>query len=148
MEDSARSGVIKSFDPPGPRSKVKSGRVPRKRGGTAKEQRVLAARTKSAEHLLEEHASESEVRRIRLTLFQPDAQAVFVAGTFSNWQASAIPLARQPDGTWLAELLLNPGSYEYRFIVDGRWMDDPMASRYVPNPFGETNCVLEVKGVA
>jgi hypothetical protein len=42
-------------------------------------------------------------------------------------------------------LLLSPGEYEYRFLVDGQWKDDPMAKRYVGNPFGGFNCVLEVK---
>jgi 1,4-alpha-glucan branching enzyme len=51
-------------------------------------------------------------------------------------------------GNWTAELLLRPGEYEYRFLVDGQWKDDPMAKRYVGNSFGGFNCILEVKPFA
>jgi hypothetical protein len=55
-------------------------------------------------------------------------------------------LERQQNGTWSCTVQLSPGTYEYRFIVDGQWVDDPLSPRYVHNPFGGTNCVLEVKG--
>ena len=48
------------------------------------------------------------------------------------------------DGRWLKELILAPGVYEYRLVVDGEWMPDPRASETVPNPFGEMNSVLKV----
>ena len=37
-----------------------------------------------------------------------------------------------------------PGSYEYRFVVDGQWVDDPEVNELIPNPFGSANAVLEV----
>jgi hypothetical protein len=43
-----------------------------------------------------------------------------------------------------ADLTLAPGRYEYRFIVDGEWMADPLAKDFVPNPFGGQNSLLEV----
>jgi len=37
-----------------------------------------------------------------------------------------------------------PGRYEYRFVVDGQWRDDPACTERVPNGFGSENCVLRV----
>jgi len=52
------------------------------------------------------------------------------------------------DGRWLKELILTPGVYEYRLVVDGEWMSDPRARETVTNPFGESNSVLRVNGYA
>jgi hypothetical protein len=52
---------------------------------------------------------------------------------------------KEGGGKWSAELLLAPGRYQYRFVVDGTWQDDPKAARFVANPFGGTNGVIEVK---
>ena len=80
--------------------------------------------------------------RVCLGFYAPAAETVFVAGTFNDWQPSAMPLQRQTDGRWAVELLIEPGRYEYRFVVDGQWTDDPLSSAYVSNPFGGLNCVL------
>jgi len=50
------------------------------------------------------------------------------------------------EGRWVKELVLPPGVYEYRLVVDGEWMADPRASESAPNPFGEMNSVLKVNG--
>ena len=52
------------------------------------------------------------------------------------------------EGRWVKELALPPGDYEYRFVVDGAWIPDPLAKETVPNPFGEMNSVLKVNGRA
>jgi hypothetical protein len=47
-----------------------------------------------------------------------------------------------PDGTWFTVVPLAPGSYCYRFIVDGQWCDDPGSARHAPNPFGTENAMI------
>jgi hypothetical protein len=32
---------------------------------------------------------------------------------------------------------LPSGRYEYRFVVDGQWTDDPAAGETVMNPYGD-----------
>ena len=44
----------------------------------------------------------------------------------------------------LADLELASGTYEYRFVVDGKWITDPRCAHTVPNAFGETNSLLIV----
>ena len=47
-------------------------------------------------------------------------------------------------GRWLKELVLPPGTYEYLFVADGRWLPDPLAQATTPNPFGGRNSVVTV----
>jgi AMP-activated protein kinase-like protein len=47
-------------------------------------------------------------------------------------------------GRWLKELVLPPGTYEYRLIADGEWITDPLVKETAPNPFGGLNSVLKV----
>jgi hypothetical protein len=44
------------------------------------------------------------------------------------------------------DLYLKPGRYEYRFVADGNWTDDPFGGAFVANPFGTRNSVLVVSG--
>ena len=52
-------------------------------------------------------------------LAAPNAKAVFVAGEFNNWNATANPLKKDAGGLWTTALNLKPGKYAYKFIVDG-----------------------------
>lgn len=74
----------------------------------------------------------------------PAAQSVLLAGNFSNWDQSPVSLKKMKDGKWEATLALEPGTYEYRFLVDGEWLDDPKCDQHAPNPFGSANCVRVV----
>jgi 1,4-alpha-glucan branching enzyme len=88
---------------------------------------------------------ESRRMEVELTFEAPQAERVFVAGDFNHWRAGDLRLRRDETGTWRIPLWLAPGRYEYRFIVDGEWQNDPQASACVPNEFGSSNCVLVVK---
>jgi 1,4-alpha-glucan branching enzyme len=87
---------------------------------------------------------EEETVRIELKCDAPGAEKVYVAGDFNNWRAGDLRLRRDSTGPWQIALSLAPGRYEYRFIVDGEWQDDPDAMARVPNEFGSNNSVLEV----
>lgn len=83
-------------------------------------------------------------KRVIFTLDVPEASEVYVCGSFNDWAPDRAPMTRTRDGRWRAQLLLAPGAYEYRFRVDGEWVDDPGAEARVPNPFGTSNCVRQV----
>ena len=83
---------------------------------------------------------------VRLEFIHATAKSVSVAGTFNDWRPGATEMVSVGDGRWLKELVLASGVYEYRLVVDGEWMPDPLASETAPNPFGETNSVLRVNG--
>ena len=79
---------------------------------------------------------------VRLEFSQPGAHSVAVAGSFNSWQPEQANATA--NGTWIKELTIGPGRYEYMFVVDGKWMADPNAKEYMPNPFGGQNSVLVI----
>ena len=86
----------------------------------------------------------SQVIHIEFT--HPKACAVAIAGTFNDWRPEATPMVLWGDGRWRKELVLPPGVYEYRLVVDGEWATDPLGQATSPNPFGGLNSVLKVNG--
>ena len=54
----------------------------------------------------------------------PAAAHVSVAGSFNNWDPAALPL-KLMDGVWRGSVMLVPGHYYYKLVVDGAWMPDP-----------------------
>lgn len=57
-------------------------------------------------------------------LERPDAQSVGLAGEFNDWKSQ--PMAKGNDGIWTVTVLLPPGSYGYKFLVNGgEWLFDP-----------------------
>jgi 1,4-alpha-glucan branching enzyme len=85
-------------------------------------------------------------RATRFELVRPEAGAVFLAGSFNDWHPTAFPMIAGDDGKWVKELDLPPGRYEYLFVADGVWVEDPVAADSVPNPHGGVNSVVVVPG--
>jgi 1,4-alpha-glucan branching enzyme len=75
----------------------------------------------------------------------PEAKNVQLVGDFTGWERNPIPLTRQKTGIWKAAVSLEPGTHEYRFVVDGEWRDDPESTMRVRNPFNAENCVRVVE---
>lgn len=84
------------------------------------------------------------VRQVTLTMDAPFAKQVTVAGDFNGWEMTTMALAKSDDGTWRITLELKPGSYQYKFLVDGQWVNDPSNPRTAPTQFGSLNNVIEV----
>ncbi len=83
-------------------------------------------------------------KRVTFTFDAPDAHHVTVAGTFNEWNSQRTPLKRLKTGTWKGNLTLQPGAYEYKFVVDGNWITDPKNQKAVDNTFGTRNSLIEV----
>jgi hypothetical protein len=74
------------------------------------------------------------------------AHTVAIAGDFNGWNPQANILEDpEGDGIWTGTLKLEPGRYEYMFVLDGeKWLPDPNALRYVKDGFGNKNAILEI----
>jgi chromosome partitioning protein len=82
---------------------------------------------------------------VMFSLEAPAAAEVVVTGEFTNWSRQGVRLQRDSrDGLWRATVDIDPGEYEYRFIVDGVWIRDPNNRDYVRNEFGQENSLLVV----
>jgi 1,4-alpha-glucan branching enzyme len=62
---------------------------------------------------------------VMLVYHMPEAQSVSVAGDFCNWRTGCHPMHQDKNGLWTTAIMLPPGRYEYRLVVDGEWRDDP-----------------------
>lgn len=78
-------------------------------------------------------------------LYAPQAKRVSLAGTFNKWNTRILSAKKDSAGSWVIKVNLKPGKYEYKFFVDGSWMNDPSCSMCVSNAFGSQNCVVEVR---
>jgi 1,4-alpha-glucan branching enzyme len=74
----------------------------------------------------------------------PTANSVLLAGDFTRWLKHPIPLHKQVNGVWTTTTPLAPGTYHYRFVVDGEWRDDPNCKLRVQNAFGTQNDVIQI----
>jgi hypothetical protein len=50
------------------------------------------------------------------------------------------------NGTWIRNVIIPPGKYEYKFLVDGQWKEDPQNDQLSPNCFGTNNNIINVTG--
>ena len=86
-------------------------------------------------------------RRTLFSLDAPAAAQVNLAGDFNDWDEQRHPMRQKEDGRWEKIVMLSPGTYEYKFLVDGKWETDGAQSEALAtNCFGTCNHVIEVKG--
>ncbi|MCO4761627.1 MAG: hypothetical protein KC502_09000 [Myxococcales bacterium] len=78
----------------------------------------------------------------------PGVKQVLLSGSFNGWATTAakasILLDDDGDGVWTTTLVLQPGQWQYKFIVDGTWLPDPTNPNKVDDGFGNKNSVLTV----
>lgn len=72
-----------------------------------------------------------------------NSKELFVAGSFNNWNATEVRLAKTDNG-WATAVYLADGTYTYRFIADSKWSEDPENKERFPNEFGEFNSVIKL----
>jgi 1,4-alpha-glucan branching enzyme len=60
------------------------------------------------------------------------ARSVALAGSFNEWRTYESPMHKTAEG-WELPYTLGPGNYEYKFVVDGKWIADPADSLFVSN---------------
>jgi hypothetical protein len=79
--------------------------------------------------------------------FKPEREVrdLKLAGSFTGWAQGAIMMTKGRSGEWKAQANLEPGEYEYKFLADGDWLNDPKADRFAPNNWGSENSIKVVK---
>jgi 1,4-alpha-glucan branching enzyme len=86
----------------------------------------------------------TQKQKVTFSCEASNAQTVELAGDFTGWQQTPLALRKFKGGIWKKAVSLPPGRYEYRFLVDGQWRDDPQCPTRQPNQFGGENCVCVV----
>jgi chromosome partitioning protein len=88
-------------------------------------------------------------REVVVRYRNPAASDVRIAGDFNGWvpDKGVRSLVEQESGgrVWTKILLLPPGRYAYRYVVDGEWHEDPENPEVVAAPGGGRSSVLVVR---
>ncbi|MDD5618105.1 MAG: AAA family ATPase [Candidatus Omnitrophica bacterium] len=75
----------------------------------------------------------------------PNANSVFIVGDFNNWLLDEKSKLEKINGVWIKRMPLSKGVHQYRFVVDGKWLEDPHNPETILNPYGERNSVINIK---
>ena len=85
-------------------------------------------------------------KSVTFTVRAEPGKAVYLAGTFNNWDPTGKKMTdKKKDGVYSTTIKLAPGTYEYKFVIDGVWCADPENTDVVKNDCGTLNSVITVK---
>ena len=85
------------------------------------------------------------VCKVTFTISAKDAKKVVVAGDWNKWSAKAEPLKKLKNGTFKGTVDLDADkSYEFKYIVDGNYVNDDKADDFKWNDFGSENGVINL----
>jgi chromosome partitioning protein len=94
-------------------------------------------------------ASEGPPREVVVQYRDGGASDVRIAGDFNGWvpdkNVRSLVQAEGEERVWTKILNLPPGTYHYRYVVDGEWREDPANPQAAPGPVGGRNSVLVVR---
>jgi len=83
-------------------------------------------------------------RKVTFSFESVDAKEVILMGDFNNWNAKKHPMKSNGNGMWKKSLVIPPGRYEYKFLVDRQWKEDPHNDQTCLNCFGTCNNVINM----
>ena len=92
----------------------------------------------------QKQSKNAQKKRITFKLEASGAKDAVLVGDFNSWDVKKHRMKRDDKGRWTKIVTLAPGKYEYKFLVDGQWANDPNNDQVVPNFFGTLNNLLTV----
>ena len=101
----------------------------------------VAAPTTARPSLATSPASLVIPQEVTFRIDAPGAEHVVLAGDFNDWRMDGSEMQRS-GGVWTKVMKLPPGRYRYRYVVDGRWQNDPANAAVESNPYGGHDSVL------
>lgn len=75
---------------------------------------------------------------VEFSIRAPNAKQVYLAGEFNNWNQTAAPMQKRPNGEWVVGMQLKAGTYKYKFVVDGKWTTDPDNPERTQDSYGDS----------
>jgi len=110
---------------------------------STKKEETMAAKGRMSKSSLDTCSSSIE-KCVDFELMAPEAKKVYLTGSFNAWSKTGLEMSKSKAGLWKTSVNLKPGKYEYKFIVDGQWWNDPKNNAKVTNSFGSQNSLKEV----
>ncbi len=86
------------------------------------------------------------VCKVTFSILAKDAKKVALVGDFNEWNVKSTPLKKLKSGMFKGTVDLdNDVSYEFKYVVDGAYVNDDAADAYVWNEFAAAdNSVVSV----
>jgi chromosome partitioning protein len=119
------------------------------------EQTVTESEHEHAAHITGKKHAFEEVRarintsdarqKVTLRLFGYASRDVQIAGDFNDWTPDRGVITRTAGDDVEKIVMLAPGTYQYRYIVDGVWQEDPSNPEQLQNFSGGFNSILHVE---
>ncbi|OBX25639.1 AMP-activated protein kinase-like protein [Gelidibacter algens] len=96
--------------------------------------------------ITKQYLKNKSICKVTFSLPAKEAQKVSVLGSFNEWSESdAVQLKKLKNGTFKGTVdLLKDHSYEFKYLVDGTFINDEQADAYKPNVFGGENAVINL----
>ena len=86
-----------------------------------------------------------EEREILFKVEAPEGAVVQIAGDFNEWVPESLDFTEsQGRPLWHKTISLRPGAYEYKYLVDGRWIADPANDSTVEDAYGGVNSLISL----
>ena len=94
--------------------------------------------------ITKQYLKSKPVCKVTFSILAEDAKKVGLAGSFNKWKAT--PLKKLKNGTFKGTVDLDTGnSYEFKYVVDGAFVNDDAADAYAWNDFAAAdNSVVNV----
>src|SRR5262245_24813925 len=90
------------------------------------------------------YSAKKMVKPVNFICIAPTARQVSLTGDFNGWDPEATQMQRQPDGSWLVQVVMHRGHHHYLFLIDGRAALDPRAQGIARNHKGERVSLMAV----
>lgn len=96
--------------------------------------------------ITKQYLKSKPVCKVTFSVPAETAKEVKVVGTFNNWNTKKTALKKLKNGTFKGTLdLPKDQSYEFRYIVDGNYINEDQADAFAWNDYaGAENSVLHV----
>ena len=83
-----------------------------------------------------QYLKNKSICKVSFSIAAKDANKVAVIGNFNGWDPKANPLKKLKNGTFKGTMdLKKDQSYEFRYVVDGEYVNDEEADDYLWNDF-------------
>jgi chromosome partitioning protein len=110
---------------------------------------VAARAPAQLEQMAETAITAPPPREVVIEYRDPGVADVRIAGDFNGWvpDRGVLSSTHQEGETrvWRKVLRLAPGTYEYRYVVDGEWREDPANPDRIATAMGPPNSLLVVR---
>jgi chromosome partitioning protein len=84
-------------------------------------------------------------KEVLFTVQAPGHANVKIAGDFNNWEPERLDFTElQGEAVWKTAVVLKPGTYRYKYLVDGSWIHDPENKETADDFLGGVNSVINV----